>query len=417
MVIQSLIMFSMTLFGTLMLNAQGPKEDNQINLIEKVSVSRNKVSVTINKAFKAKYLKSNFFAEYDPNINLEHFDYSIVTMPFIMNAVSIVWISGNTYYVDEMDTELYYSLERVKKVFQTMYPRTSWDGELRARKLVHHPYLMSESTQEKTAILFSGGLDSHASVFGHLDKKQLLITAWGHWDLPLNEHELWQTRKKKTITFAQKFGNEASFIKSNYQAFLNWEYLSNITPEITKWRLGAVEGLGWAGLVAPILLAKGYPALRIASSHTWLYPYPSASSPYIDNNIRFCGLRVIHDQYELTRVGKIELIARTCREKNIEKPFLKVCSFEKKSDKNCCVCRKCLSTIIGFFAIGQDPKQYGMPISLASTWSKTRELLAPTKLNEYTILYFKGVQQRIRGRLTRGESIPERTTRIGSDKS
>ncbi len=170
---------------------------NHINLIDGVSVTKNKLSVTINKDFKAQYLKGNFFAEYEPDINLEQFDYSILTMPFIMNAISIVWISGNVYYVDEMDTELYHSLERVKKVFQTMYPKTKWDGELRARTLVDHHFTAPQDTRERTALLFSGGIDSTSTAFAHLDKKELLITAWGHWDLPLNEHELWQTRRKK----------------------------------------------------------------------------------------------------------------------------------------------------------------------------------------------------------------------------
>lgn len=265
----------------------------------------------------------------------------------------------------------------------------------------------SAGSEERTAILYSGGIDSTSTVYAHLDKKQLLITAWGHWDIPLNQSHLWHIRKKKTLDLAQKFGNEASFIKSNYSSFLKWEYLSRITPEIPKWRLGAVEGLGWAGLTAPILLAKGYPVLRIASSHTWLYPYPSASSPYIDNNIVFCGLRTMHDQYDMTRSAKIAFIVQTIKEKQLEKPFLKICSFEKKNDKNCCICRKCISSIMGFFAVGEDPKQYGMPISLSLAYTRTKALLAPKNLNSYTILYFKGVQERIRTRIARGEKVPK----------
>lgn len=379
----------------------------EVDLIEGMSVHKNKISVTINRNFKRKYLKGNFFAEYDPDIDLEQFDYSILSMPFIMNVITIVWISGEVYCVDEMDTELYHSLERVKKVIKIMYPQTSWDGELRPRKLVDHTFTAPQDTKERTALLFSGGIDSTSSVFAHLDKKQLLIMAWGHWDLPLHEQELWQTRRKKTVKFAQKLGNETAFIRSNYTSFLHWEYLSKLTREIPKWRLGAVEGLGWAGLTAPILLAKGYPVLRIASSHTWLYPYPSAATPYIDNNIKMCGLHVLHDQYDFTRIAKIEFIVETCKNKQLEKPFLKICSLEKKSDKNCCNCRKCLSTIMGFYAIGEDPKPYGMPISLATAWSRTHDLLTPTKLNCYTILYFKGVQQRILARIARGEDVPK----------
>ena len=383
------------------------ENSREVKLIEEIKVTKNKLSVVVNKEFKEKYLKAHFFAEYDPDILLDHFDYSVLSMSFILNVIGIVWISGNIYYVDEMDTQLYHSLERIKKVFQTMYPHTSWDGELRARTLVDHSFAQPVDTKERTAILFSGGIDSTSTAFAHLDKRQLLITAWGHWDLPLHEQELWKTRRKKIVSFAQQFGNKATFIKSNYTSFLNWEYLSRITPEIPKWRLGAVEGLGWAGLVAPILLTKGYPNLRIASSHTWLYPYPSAASPFIDNNIEFCGLRVLHDQYDFTRMAKIEFIARVCKQKKCEKPFLKICSLEKKNDLNCCNCRKCLSSIMGFFACGENPKDYGMPLSLTTAWARTRALLAPTKLNEYTILYFKSIQKRIQARIAAGEDMPK----------
>ena len=379
---------------------------SEVNLIDAIVVAKNKLTITVNRDFKRQYLKADFFVEYDPDINLEQFDYSVLSMPVIMNVISIIWISGQIYYVDEMDTELFHSLDRVKKVFKKMYPKTLWNGELRARKLVDHPCVPCPNLQQRTAILYSGGIDSTSTVFAHLDKKQLLITAWGHWDLPLNKTKLWETRKAKIIRFAQIHGNEASFIKSNYSAFLNWEYLSRLSPEIPKWRLGAVEGLGWAGLTTPLLLSKGYPVLRIASSHTWLYPYPSAASPYVDNNICCCGLRVEHDQYDMTRIEKIAFIIKTVKEKNLPKPFLKICSVEKKGDWNCCDCRKCLSSIMGFFALGEDPRGYGMPISLGQAHKKTHRLLAPGKLNAYTILYFKGVQQRIKDRIARGENVP-----------
>ena len=116
-------------------------------------------------------------------------------------------------------------------------------------------------------------------------------------------------------------------------------------------------------------------------------------------------MRLIHDQFDLTRMAKIELIAK--HSKNLQaKPFLKICSLEKQNDKNCCNCRKCISSIIGFFAIGEDPKLFGMPLSLHEAVTRTRELLAPHKLNYYTILYFKGVQQRIQKRLDAGEQVP-----------
>ncbi len=377
------------------------------NLIQKISVHHNKLSITPHEGFKKKYLKGNFFAEYDTDINLEQFDYSVLSMPFIMNVISIVWISGKTYYVDEMDTELCASLKRVKKVFKTMYPKTTWKGKLRARKLVDHPRTFKEKRKkERTGLLYSGGIDSTSSAFGHLDKKQLLITAWGHWDLPLYEESLWKKRRKKIEAFAHAWGNKTSFIRSNYTSFLKWEYLATLTKEITKWRLGAVEGLGWAGLTAPILLSKKYPVLRIASSHTWRYPYPAAASPFVDNNLKFCGLRVLHDQFDMTRLNKIEFICTTCKEKGIKPPFLKICSLEKKYDANCGACRKCLSSAIGFLVIDENPQKYGIKLDRKTAASKTLDLLAPKKLNYYTILLFKELQETITQRLAEGKPVP-----------
>ncbi len=371
------------------------------HLIESLQVKKNVLKIKVNKAFKQKYLESDFFVRYEPDINLEQFDYSINSMPFIMNVISLVWISGKSYYVDEMDTELHASLIRIKKVFQEMYPKTKWNGELIPGTLIDHTALKDPS---KTALLFSGGIDSLSTAFNHLNKKQLLITAWGHWDLPLGNKDLWKIRSKKIKSFAARFGNESSIFRSNYTSMLNYKYLSTLSPEIYKWRLSAVEGLGWAGLTAPILLSKGYDTLRIASSHTWHYPYPSAASPFIDNNIRFCGLQVKHDQFDLTRLMKVNFIDTVVKQEGIKPPFLKICSREKTRDKNCHNCRKCLTTILCFRALGINPKPYGLTYS-KQLYKKIIEVFSEPQLNYYTLLIGKEVQQTIRKRQALGEQL------------
>ncbi len=294
-------------------------------LIKEIIVNNNKLHIKINKDFKENYLTDDFFVEYEPDINLEQFDYSVLSMPFIMNVISIVWISGETYSVDEMDKELFESLKRIKKVFKTMYPKTPWNGELSPLALVSHSsHIKADDT--KTALLFSGGIDSVSSALDHLDKKQLLITAWGHWDLPLKNKSLFKTRSRKIKAFAKSFDNESTILRSNYTSMLDYMYLSSLSPEIPKWRLGAVEGLGWAGLTAPILLSKGYTTLRIASSHTWAYPYPSAASPFIDNNLRYCGLKVLHDQFDKTRLQKVAFICDTWTRLAMKPSLLQICS-------------------------------------------------------------------------------------------
>ena len=63
-------------------------------LIKEVRVQNNRIDITINKKFKNQYLKDDFFVEYDTDVDLSTFDYSIITLPFIMNVASLVWISG-----------------------------------------------------------------------------------------------------------------------------------------------------------------------------------------------------------------------------------------------------------------------------------------------------------------------------------
>lgn len=373
------------------------------DLITTIKVDKNNLRIGVNEEFKKKYLTGDFFVEYEPDIMLDHFDYSILSMPFVLNVVSIVWISGETYYVDEMDAELFDALERVKKVFATMYPKTSWHGELKARKLVSHPRPFAPD-DTKTALLFSGGVDSVSSALQHKDKKQLLITAWGHWDLPLSNKQLLKTRFQKIKNFAESFGNTATLLRSNYTSMLNYQYLAQLSSEIPKWRLGAVEGLGWAGLTAPILLQKGYSTLRIASSHTWQFPYPSAASPFVDNNLRFCGLKVLHDQFTFTRFQKVGYIDGVCTRTGLEKPFLKVCSYEKTHDRNCHECRKCLTTILCFIAQGIDPEPYGLSYS-PTIAAQILATFDEPELNYYTILLAKEIQHCVKKRIAQGAAI------------
>lgn len=373
-------------------------------LIENIQVLGSTIIVRPNEEFKKKYLNNDFFVTYENEVDLSQFDYSILSIPFLMNVVSIVWISQEMYYVEQMDTELYHSLNRVKKVFQVMYPNTDWSGEIVPLTLVDHslPFVKDEN---KIASLFSGGVDSVASFLQHSSNQQLLITAWGHWDLPLSNQGIWHERFQKINEFATACSQETSKIRSNYTAMLNYKYLSSLTREIPKWRLGAVEGIGWAGLTAPLLLSKGYATLAIASSHCWNYPYPSAASPFIDHNLRYCGLSVRHTQFELSRLQKIKYICKHFEAIGDTRPFLKVCSYEKDIDENCLRCRKCLTTALCFYALGYDPNPYGLESALEQTqkiFSRIYALFNKDELNFYSIQLGKEIQQTIRHRKEKG---------------
>ena len=347
------------------------------NLIKVLSVNKNILKVEINDKFKSTFLKDDFFVEYDEDIDLSRFEYEILTMPFIANVISIIWISGKNFYIDSMEKDFFDSLEKVKKVFEVIYPNTSWKGNLIPRKLVSLlPDYQRTLDDNKIACLFSGGLDSTSTYFAHLDKQKVLITAWGQYDSPLDEEQIWLERKKQIEKFTQAQNDSNAFIKSNYSEFLNWKVLNRLSPDIHSWRINAVEGIGWAGLTAPILLTKGCAHLYLPSSSCWYYPYPGCDTPFVDDNIAFAGVRLHHDQFDYARIEKCEFIERICNERNIKKPFIKVCQITKnKDDTNCCNCRKCLITIMSFYTIGAEPADYGFPVTAHTALKRTHLFL------------------------------------------
>ena len=352
----------------------------------------------------------DFFARYDADVDLTQLDYSIQIMPFIMNVISIVWISGKDYIIESMDEELFASMEKVKEVFKRMYPRTKWNGNLIPRKLVKNTYKHTQSKNEKErlALLFSGGLDSTTSSLYHKDKKQLLVTVWGHWDLPLSDRKLWETRKGQLTDFGKAYGHDNTFIRSNYYSFLNRQVLDHISSEISSWRIFTVEGIGWAGLVAPLMLLKGYPELRHASTITWDFNFPAAANPFIDDNIKFSGVRLKHDLFDMNRLEKCEFVGNICRTENLDKPFIRVC--EEKTVGNCCHCQKCVRTILELIIAGEKPKDYGFNIAPEVALRKSKQFMRDHTNGATTVWHFMHMQRKLQERAKKGERIPEELT-------
>lgn len=352
------------------------KQKSYPDLIVSVKITPKRLEVELNSELKPTYFKNDFFAIYDDEeIDLTKLDSSIALLPFLLNVVTVVWISGRTYQIDTMDEDIYYSLTKIKKVFERLYPKTSWDGNIVPKKLIKNRVDNLQDPEKNIALLYSAGLDSTSSAIFHADKKQLLITAWGQWDVPLSNPDLWKKRKKSFIEFALKYGHANAFVKSNYASFLNHEVLQGISKEIVAWREDANEGIGMIGLAAPLMVTKKVTRLLIASSYTWNYPYPTAANPLVDDNVCFAqDFRGKHDQFDYSRLDKLAFIAEQARLKRIEIPRMKVCN--GRTSYNCCdKCSKCLQTIMALIALGEDHRLYGFDISREKALARTEKYL------------------------------------------
>ena len=84
---------------------------SEVNLIDAIVVNKNRIDIKINEGFKKKFLKGDFYATYDKDLDLAKLDNSLNVLPFVSNVISIIWISGRTYYIDSLDQEFHESLK------------------------------------------------------------------------------------------------------------------------------------------------------------------------------------------------------------------------------------------------------------------------------------------------------------------
>ena len=343
------------------------------HLIDAVIAEENIIKVYPNDKFKKQYLLENFFVKYDVDVEVDRLDYSIVTIPFILNVIPIVWLSGGEYSVESMDATLADSLEEIRKSFAVMYPNLEWTGRLIPNKVISNDIGRSDAAEavadKPIAILFSGGVDSTFTSLCHSEKSQLLISIWGA-DVALDNKSGWLHKRKYCSDFASQYGHSNAFIRSNLFSFLNKMQLHSISPGISDWWVRIQHGLALTGLTAPLLENKQCKDLLVAATHTGEYEGGSGSHPSIDNNIAWVGVRVQHDGYDYSRQDKIRFIKDYCETHSIDKPALKVCRDSRYgSGGNCCECEKCLRTIAGLLVEGEDIAHYGFDTSVETATS------------------------------------------------
>lgn len=332
----------------------GPKKPTP--LIKLKSVHNNSIRFFLSDEFSKRYVRKPLHLAYPEDVNLELLPESIVNIPVITNVIPVIWFSGNQYTIDEMDKDLYYSLIKIKSFFKRFFYNTSWDGDLIPTRLVKNTPPLAKS---KSASLFTGGLDSTTTVLRHFDEDLSLIS--------------FNATHQTAAKFAKKHGFDHHSIVTNCLQFLKLTTLDKASIDITKWFWDTTMGLSWVGSAAPFLYVKGISALYIPSGFTWQsFVFPDGqtmrqpASPLIDENLNPFGLKVVHDDFTMTRTDKIKFVSTFSSQHNIPKPRLIVCTYHRKSDTsylNCNKCMKCMLTMLDILAIGEDLSDYGFTVT------------------------------------------------------
>ncbi|SME32064.1 hypothetical protein BACERE00185_04157 [Bacillus mobilis] len=326
-------------------------------ILDEIVVKNNRVDYFFSvKGNLQKYFKINnhMFLEY--NYDISDIPNSILAIPFVSNVIPLVWITDSTILINELDESFYECLNNIKTAYQNMFPSVRFKGSIVVDKIIDNTY----TPELEAASLFSGGLDALTTFIRIKDKKPLLITEYGWHEGNIEESDVWEADKENAINFAKCQGLENILIQSNYGTFIN---AGNIDHDFRRkledtWWHGLHHGLAIISAAIPIAFKLKIKCIYIASSNSPLYEVTCASDPKVDNEIRYASGQVFHDGYELNRQNKVKVVVDHYSAIK-ELVNIRVCF---KNEENCCKCEKCLRTIMGIIAEGQDPRSYGFNI-------------------------------------------------------
>lgn len=306
--------------------------------------------------------EERFFIEYPVEYDFSDVPYSVLAIPFVMNLLPLAWVSDSLIKVSELDESFYHSLAGVKAGFCKIHNPEILNGGVEYRELVNNDYVPSE----ESCLLFSGGVDALSATINHIDKHPVLINIWGA-DIRLSNIELHNEMEKELKDLAGKFNLEYFYIKSSLRFFIKEQELEREFGSIIHdtWWHGMQHSIGMLSLLAPydyirkckynIIAASFTPASYIDKVSGKIIP--CSNYPFIDEKLANVTTKIIHDGFDLKRIEKIRDIVNYSKEKAIS-IHLKVC-FHPIKGQNCSRCEKCYRTIIGIYALGEDPSRFG----------------------------------------------------------
>lgn len=323
--------------------------------LERISKNGNVISYSfsVTEGLKDFFSGKPFIIEYQQNI--ETVPDSVACIPFVTNVLPLVWLSDCELVLKEIDEDFYNCLPQLKRGYEDMFPESKWLGKITVASI--SPCQGTEA--QRSAMFFSGGLDSVQTFISHIDEKPDLISIWGS-DIMYDNQDGWDKAYHHLQEVANQHHLRSVVIRSTFREFDCESRLQQVfSPQLRdSWWHGVKHGIGLLGHIAPYAYLNGISTMYIASTNC---PQDGvvrcASNPTIDNHVRFANCKVVHDGFEFGRQNKIKNIVDYCKRTGEFIP-LHVC-WESQTGENCCHCEKCYRTMVGLIVEVEDPQNYG----------------------------------------------------------
>lgn len=343
----------------------------------------------------AKYLQEGVLQVDYPELDVTHVPPGVLILPALGTVLTVAMAAGIPVEVDEVDDEFAAGLDEMNATWRRLHPRFRPGFELRAARTA-----TPTRDLDGEMLLWSGGLDSTASLIAQRERVRALFTVWGA-DVGLYDAALWQSLNRHFDDNPLTEGIPRIVARSNMRRFpITLAVVHDFLSPGESWWGRVQHGLALAGLAAPATVAHGVGALIRAASFSPQSNQATGSMPELDELTRWAGVGIRHEGFELTRQQKItERVA----------PFLSgggrltlaVCFRHHRHDGdrgvNCGTCEKCLRTAAGLLAAGIDPATVGLRVTADTYAAWTARLTQGLPLHSHSLQFWQEVRADISG--------------------
>ena len=219
--------------------------------------------------------------------------------------------------------ELYSGLKKIMKIM------VDWNIGLYKINIKAKKILPDNFKPNKTASLFSGGVDSFYTYLSHKkagDKIDYFILVNG-FDIELDNPNLWKVTSETIKKIADRERMKVIFVESNLyrlvDPIISWDYSSG----------GSIAAV-------MLLLRKQLKKVYYPSSFRTDQLFPAGSHPAIDKYWGTEKLKVIHDGGRVSRFDKTQFIAKN----KLVHDYLRVCYKNHQGIYNCGHCDICMNS-------------------------------------------------------------------------
>lgn len=322
------------------------------------------------------YVKDNkLISTYDVNITDTH--QSLLNIPLVSSLITYHWMHDLDLQVPALDEEYVSNMNKLRLTFEDVY-NVDLNSELVVRKTV-----TNDTGNENSLQFFSGGLDSHHTLFMNKYKKPSLLQILGY-DVYTDKYlPVYDTWKQKYKLFAEKQKLRYHTVHTNGR----WLVHEGTVPRDSEKKLTQIY---WTGLRQGILLIGNAAPL---SCHYGELIMPSGAEDYAPVT-RSNPYGVAANLAPLFKWGGVKM-NYCCGGRRFQKALdirdwlnsgdvhLRVC-WRVRKGFNCMRCEKCLRTLSHIVAVGVDPSRCGMTPHRDS-WSILYRMLKDGEVDEVLI--------------------------------